>query len=63
MKRDTVHAPPSEAVLGPTATYLLRERPCRIVIESDNRLRRGGGSSAAESNGRPAATAAASGRT
>jgi APA family basic amino acid/polyamine antiporter len=39
---DTVHAPPSEAVLGPTARYLLRERPCRIVIEADNRLRRDG---------------------
>src|SRR5438105_1390559 len=43
---DTVHAPPSERVLGPTATYLLRERPCRTVIETDNRLRRG-------VNGRP----------
>ena len=52
---DTVHAPPSEAVLGPTATYLLRERPCRIVIESDNRLTRGSGVAvAAASNGRPA---------
>jgi basic amino acid/polyamine antiporter, APA family len=51
---DTVHAPPSEAVLGPTATYLLRERPCRIVIESDNRLRRGSAAAAAASNGRPA---------
>ena len=51
---DTVHAPPSEAVMGPTATYLLRERPCRIVIESDNRLKRGGGGPSADSNGRPA---------
>ena len=51
---DTVHAPPSEAVMGPTATYLLRERPCRIVIESDNRLKRGGGVASVESNGRPA---------
>jgi hypothetical protein len=39
---DTVHAPPSERVLGPTALYLLRERPCRIVVETDNRLRRNG---------------------
>ena len=39
-------APPSERVLGPTATYLLRERACRIVIETDNRLRQG-------VNGRP----------
>jgi hypothetical protein len=39
---DTVHSPPSEAALGPTALYLLRERPARIVIESDNRLRQNG---------------------
>jgi APA family basic amino acid/polyamine antiporter len=31
---DTVHAPPGERALGPTATYLLRKRPCRIVIET-----------------------------
>jgi APA family basic amino acid/polyamine antiporter len=30
----TAHAPPSERALGPTATYLLARRPCRIVIES-----------------------------
>ena len=30
----TSHAPPSEHALGPTATYLLARRPCRIVIES-----------------------------
>jgi basic amino acid/polyamine antiporter, APA family len=34
---DTVHAPPSEHALGPTATYLLQRRPCRIVVETDNR--------------------------
>src|SRR5436190_6800339 len=33
----TVHAPPSERSLGPTATYLLDQRPCRIVVETDNR--------------------------
>ena len=32
---DTVHAPPSESALGPTAKYLLEKRPCRIVIETD----------------------------
>jgi basic amino acid/polyamine antiporter, APA family len=32
---DTVHAPPTEQALGPTATYLLSKRPCRIVIEMD----------------------------
>jgi APA family basic amino acid/polyamine antiporter len=31
---DTVHAPTSERALGPTALYLLRERPCRIVVET-----------------------------
>jgi basic amino acid/polyamine antiporter, APA family len=32
----TLHAPPSEAALGPTATYLLERRPCRIVVETGN---------------------------
>ncbi len=31
---DTVHAPPTEQALGPTATYLLSKRPCRILIET-----------------------------
>jgi basic amino acid/polyamine antiporter, APA family len=30
----TAHAPPSERALGPTATYLLASRPCRVVIET-----------------------------
>jgi basic amino acid/polyamine antiporter, APA family len=30
----TVHAPPSERAIGPTAGYLLSHRPCRIVIET-----------------------------
>jgi APA family basic amino acid/polyamine antiporter len=30
----TTHAPPSERSLGPTASYLLAHRPCRIVIET-----------------------------
>ena len=30
----TVHAPPSERALGPTASYLLSHRPCRVVIET-----------------------------
>jgi APA family basic amino acid/polyamine antiporter len=30
----TAHAPPSERALGPTATYLLAHRPCRVVIEA-----------------------------
>jgi basic amino acid/polyamine antiporter, APA family len=32
---DTVHAPSSEGPFGPTATYLLRERPCRIIVEAE----------------------------
>jgi len=30
----TAHAPPSERALGPTASYLLAHRPCRVVIET-----------------------------
>jgi APA family basic amino acid/polyamine antiporter len=36
----TIHAPPSEGPLGPTATYLLAKRPCRIIVESEPRQRR-----------------------
>jgi basic amino acid/polyamine antiporter, APA family len=32
---DTVHAPPSEHALGPTASYLLAKRPCRVVVETN----------------------------
>jgi APA family basic amino acid/polyamine antiporter len=52
---DTVHAPPSEAVLGPTASYLLKERPCRIVIEADNRVKGANGRPARNDEGRPKA--------
>jgi len=31
----TVHAPASERALGPTASYLLNARPCRVIIETD----------------------------
>ena len=31
----TLHAPSSEHALGPTASYLLERRPCRIVVETD----------------------------
>src|SRR5205823_3481960 len=31
----TLHAPSSEHALGPTATYLLEKRPCRIVVETE----------------------------
>src|SRR3954447_5868391 len=45
---DTVHAPPTERALGPTAQYLLTARPCRIVVETE------GGRSANGSQPRPA---------
>jgi hypothetical protein len=37
---DTVHAPPSERALGPTALYLLRERPTRVVVETSSARQR-----------------------
>ena len=33
----TLHAPAGEQRIGPTATYLLSKRPCRVIIETDNR--------------------------
>jgi APA family basic amino acid/polyamine antiporter len=33
----TIHAPSGEQSIGPTATYLLSKRPCRIIIETENR--------------------------
>ena len=32
----TIHAPANEQRIGPTATYLLAKRPCRVIIESAN---------------------------
>ena len=48
----TAHAPPSERALGPTASYLLAHRPCRVVIETSPADGRNGASN-------PAARAAA----
>ena len=31
-----IHAPTGERSIGPTATYLLRARPCRVIIETQN---------------------------
>ncbi len=31
-----IHAPTGEKGIGPTATYLLSRRPCRVIIETDN---------------------------
>ncbi len=35
----TIHAPMGEQRIGPTATYLLAKRPCRVIIETENRPR------------------------
>ena len=32
----TIHAPAGEQRIGPTATYLLSKRPCRVIIETQN---------------------------
>jgi APA family basic amino acid/polyamine antiporter len=37
----TIHAPIGEQRIGPTAAYLLSKRPCRVIIESENRAPRG----------------------
>jgi basic amino acid/polyamine antiporter, APA family len=33
----TLHAPVGEQRIGPTAAYLLSKRPCRVIIETENR--------------------------
>jgi APA family basic amino acid/polyamine antiporter len=33
----TLHAPAGERRIGPTAVYLLSHRPCRVIIETENR--------------------------
>jgi basic amino acid/polyamine antiporter, APA family len=33
----TLHAPAGEQRIGPTAAYLLAKRPCRVIIETENR--------------------------
>jgi basic amino acid/polyamine antiporter, APA family len=43
----TIHAPIGEQRIGPTATYLLSKRPCRIIIETENRPARSSPSAAA----------------
>ena len=32
-----IHAPTGEQRIGPTAAYLLSKRPCRVIIETQNR--------------------------
>ncbi len=33
----TIHAPTGEQRISPTAAYLLSKRPCRVIIETENR--------------------------
>jgi len=33
----TIHAPTGEQGIGPTAAYLLGKRPCRVIVETENR--------------------------
>jgi basic amino acid/polyamine antiporter, APA family len=33
----TIHAPAGEQGIGPTAAYLLGKRPCRVIVETENR--------------------------
>jgi APA family basic amino acid/polyamine antiporter len=35
-----IHAPAGEQRIGPTAAYLLSKRPCRVIIETENRATR-----------------------
>jgi basic amino acid/polyamine antiporter, APA family len=35
-----IHAPTGEQGIGPTAVYLLSRRPCRVIIETENRAAR-----------------------
>ncbi len=42
----TIHAPTGEQRIGPTAAYLLSKRPCRIIIETENRPARSSSSAA-----------------
>jgi hypothetical protein len=34
----TIHAPAGEQKIGPTAAYLLSKRPCRVIVETENRV-------------------------
>jgi APA family basic amino acid/polyamine antiporter len=58
----TVHAPPSERALGPTASYLLAHRPCRVVIETGPAGTPGVGSPRVNGNGSTGRAAEAVGR-
>ena len=50
----TIHAPAGEHGIGPTAAYLLKARPCRVIIETDNSLSPGARREALEREAAPA---------
>ena len=50
----TIHAPVGEQRIGPTATYLLAKRPCRVIIETENRPERPRDGEKASLSGAPA---------
>jgi APA family basic amino acid/polyamine antiporter len=50
----TLHAPANEQRIGPTAMYLLARRPCRVIVETDNRV----GPAPPRTGGQPAAVGA-----
>ncbi len=50
----TIHAPRGEQGIGPTAAYLLKVRPCRVIIETDNRVTGSNGASATDALPAPA---------
>ncbi|HST55427.1 MAG TPA: universal stress protein [Solirubrobacteraceae bacterium] len=59
----TQHAPTGERGIGPTATYLLSQRPCRVIIETDNEpaaQRAGANGTVAGTSARPPAPAVGS---
>ncbi len=49
----TIHAPVGEQRIGPTATYLLSKRPCRVIIETENRPSRTHGHAEGTLSGAP----------
>jgi basic amino acid/polyamine antiporter, APA family len=57
-----IHAPHGEQHIGPTAAYLLKARPCRIIIETDNRALASRNGAAAEPASEPAEPAVPAGR-
>ena len=54
----TIHAPAGEQGIGPTAAYLLGKRPCRVIVETENRAARESGTGRAQTGVAGAAGAA-----